>query len=149
MKIRRSYSRLISTMLTVNCLFGRTSKLRVTGLCEGIHRIDSPHKGPVTRKTLQFTTSSRIFLDCVIYGVCCGLIFNRHKIDIKTDLLVYKSHRKYPTCRQNLIYGIDINSTPVDINDNLSQIKVLDLYSLPCMLFKCMSTLLSSTPFIL
>ena len=40
----------------LNRLFRRsskkTSKLRVTGLCEGNHRwpVDSPHKGPVTRK---------------------------------------------------------------------------------------------------
>ena len=29
----------------------KTSKLRITGLCEGIHRwpVNSPHKGPVTR----------------------------------------------------------------------------------------------------
>ena len=34
----------------------QTSKLRVTGLCEGIHRwpVNSPNKGPVTRKTFQF-----------------------------------------------------------------------------------------------
>ena len=34
----------------------KTSKLRVTGLCEGIHRwpVNSPHKGPVTRKMFPF-----------------------------------------------------------------------------------------------
>ena len=34
----------------------KTSKLRVTGLCAGIHRspMNSPHKGPVTRKMFQF-----------------------------------------------------------------------------------------------
>ena len=41
----------------------KTPKLRVTGLCEGIHRwrlcegnspVNSPHKGPVTRKMLPF-----------------------------------------------------------------------------------------------
>ena len=33
-----------------------TSKLRVTGLCKGIYRspVNSPHKGPVTRKTFPF-----------------------------------------------------------------------------------------------
>ena len=33
-----------------------TSKLRVTGLCAGIHRwpVNSPHKGPVTRKMFPF-----------------------------------------------------------------------------------------------
>ena len=45
---------------SVNRLFRRRSKkiskLRVTGLCEGIHRspVDSPHKGPVTRKMFPF-----------------------------------------------------------------------------------------------
>ena len=43
-----------------NCLFGRrskkTSKLRVTGLCEGNPSVtgDSPHKGTVTRKVFPF-----------------------------------------------------------------------------------------------
>ena len=34
----------------------KTSKLRVTGLCEGIHRwpVNSPHKGPVTRTFFPF-----------------------------------------------------------------------------------------------
>ena len=44
----------------LNCLFGcrskETSKLRVTGLCAGIHRgpANSPHKRPVTRKMFPF-----------------------------------------------------------------------------------------------
>ena len=44
----------------LNCLFRRrskkTSKLCVTGLCEGIHwwPVNSPHKGPVTRKIFPF-----------------------------------------------------------------------------------------------
>ena len=34
----------------------KTSKLRVIGICAGIHRwpVNSPHKGPVTRKMFQF-----------------------------------------------------------------------------------------------
>ena len=48
----------------------KTSKLRVTGLCEGIHRwpVNSPHKWPVTRKMFPF--------DDVIMMLelfCCGL----------------------------------------------------------------------------
>ena len=31
-----------------------TSKLRVTGLCEGNWPVNSPHKGPVTRKMFPF-----------------------------------------------------------------------------------------------
>ena len=48
----------------LNCLLNRlfrrrskkTSKLRVTGLCREIHlwTVNSPHKGPVTRKMFQF-----------------------------------------------------------------------------------------------
>ena len=44
----------------LNCIFRRrwkkTSKRRVTGLCEGIHQwpVNSPHKGPVTRKMFPF-----------------------------------------------------------------------------------------------
>ena len=44
----------------LNCLFRRrskkTSKLRFTGLCVGIHRwpVNSPHKGPVTQKMFPF-----------------------------------------------------------------------------------------------
>ena len=44
----------------LNCILGRiskkTSKLRVTGLCAGIHRrpVNSPHKWPVTQKMFPF-----------------------------------------------------------------------------------------------
>ena len=44
----------------LNRLFGcrskKISKLRVTGLCGGIHRgpVNSPHKGPMTRKMFPF-----------------------------------------------------------------------------------------------
>ena len=37
-----------------SCADQRTSNLCVTGLCEGNSPVDSPHKGPVTRKTFQF-----------------------------------------------------------------------------------------------
>ena len=49
-----------STRAVLNRLFRgwsrKTLKLCVTGLCEGIHRwlLDSPHKGPVTRKIFPF-----------------------------------------------------------------------------------------------
>ena len=38
------------------CRSNKTSKLRVTGLCEGNSRwpVNSPHKGPVTRKMFPF-----------------------------------------------------------------------------------------------
>ena len=54
----------------LNCWIKRsskkTSKLRVTGLCAGIHRwpVNSPHKRPVTRKMLPF--------DDVIIEITCS-----------------------------------------------------------------------------
>ena len=47
----------------------KTSKLRVTGLCAGIHRgpVNSPHKRPVTRKMFPFYD---VIMDCLI--VCDG-----------------------------------------------------------------------------
>ena len=48
------------TRILLNGLFrprsNKTSKLRVTGLCEGVHRgpVNSPHRGPVTRKIFPF-----------------------------------------------------------------------------------------------
>ena len=54
----------VSNHKRIDCLLNRlfrsrskkTSKFRVTGLCEGIHRwpVNSPHKGPVTRKMFLF-----------------------------------------------------------------------------------------------
>ena len=49
----------------------KTSKLRVTGLCVGIHRssVNSPHKWPVTRKCFHLMTSSCINLvQCQLKG---------------------------------------------------------------------------------
>ena len=45
-----------------------TSKLCVTGLCEGIHRwpVNSPHKGPVTRKCFHLMTSSWLSVTCSV-----------------------------------------------------------------------------------
>ena len=51
-------------------LFGRrsknTSKLRVTGLCVGIHRgpVNSPHKWPVARKMVPFDD---VIMLCMMY----------------------------------------------------------------------------------
>ena len=57
----------------LNRLFGRrsrkTSKLRVIGLCVGIHRgpLNSPHKWPVTRKMFPFEdVYSVIVISCMI-----------------------------------------------------------------------------------
>ena len=46
------------------CRSKKTSKLRVTDLCEGNNRwpVDSPHKGPVTRKMFPFDDVTMILL---------------------------------------------------------------------------------------
>ena len=79
----------------LNCLFRRrskkTSKLRVTGICEGNSPVNSPHKWPVTRKMFPFDDVImhcrvfRSFFNCRIKtgsgGVCChnarGRVRNR------------------------------------------------------------------------
>ena len=46
----------------------KTSKLRVTGLCEGNSPgVNSPHKGPVTRKTFPFND---VIMVCVFLHIC-------------------------------------------------------------------------------
>ena len=56
----------------LNRLFKRrsqkTSKLRVTGLCEGNSPVNSPHKGPVTRKMLPFD-------DVIMWGKWSVVLF--------------------------------------------------------------------------
>ena len=67
------------------CLFNRlfrrrskkTSKLRVTGLCAGNSPgpVNSPHKGPVTRKMLPFdNVIMRICITIWFAMLCCGLL---------------------------------------------------------------------------
>ena len=55
----------------------KTSKLRVTGLCVGIHRapVNSPHKWPVSRKMFPFDD---VIMYCAGYFVLCwaGIIHN-------------------------------------------------------------------------
>ena len=59
----------------LNRLFRRrlkkTSKLRVTGLCAGIHRgpVNSPHKWPVTRKMFPFDD----VIMCISRYICMNL----------------------------------------------------------------------------
>ena len=50
------------------CRSKKTSKLRVTGLCEGIHRwpVNSPHKGPVTRKMFPLDD---VIITCNVYTI--------------------------------------------------------------------------------
>ena len=75
----------VSNLRRVDCLLNRlfvheskeTLKLRVTVLCEGNHRrpVDSPHKGPVTRKMFPFDDVTMI--DTKLYDRSW---FNRVKI---------------------------------------------------------------------
>ena len=70
----------------LNHLFRRrskkTSKLRVTGLCVGNSPgpVNSPHKGPVTRKMFPFDdvimTTHRHWIHINVYRVSCGGVFN-------------------------------------------------------------------------
>ena len=54
----------------------KTPKLRVTGLCAGIHRLpaNSPHKGPITRKLFHLMTSS-----CCTYIRCNLRIYENQR----------------------------------------------------------------------
>ena len=58
----------------LNCLFRRrskkTSKLRVTGLCERNWSVNSPHKGPVTPKMFPFHDDYH-HAALLCYCVCC------------------------------------------------------------------------------
>ena len=76
---RRNERSGVSNHRGLDCLLDRlfrkkTSKLRVTGTCEGIQRwpVDSPHKGPVTRKMSPFDyvimQSSAM---CILCGIYC------------------------------------------------------------------------------
>ena len=61
----------------LNCLFGRrskkTSKLRVTGLCVGNSPgpVNSPHKGPVTRKMFPFDDVIMVTYISKVIRRCC------------------------------------------------------------------------------
>ena len=63
----------------LNRLFRRrskkTSKLRVTGLCVGNSPgpVNSPHKGPVTRKMFPFDDVIMLFRE--LFTVCCALLW--------------------------------------------------------------------------
>ena len=68
----------------------KTSKLRVTGLCRGIHQwsVDSPHKGPVTRKMFSFD-------DVIMYTVCSWYMPSKLDSVIVNDVFYdsVKTHR--------------------------------------------------------
>ena len=85
-----------------DCLFRHrskeSSKLRVTGLCAGIHRrpVNSPHKCPVTRKMFPFDdvimiihSSAFYFVSLILDKQIAFFIHNTtHKRDIKITALV-------------------------------------------------------------
>ena len=53
----------------------KTSKLRVTGLCEGNSPVNSPHKGAVTRKCFHLMMSSQLIHQC---GNFCRFNFKHY-----------------------------------------------------------------------
>ena len=67
----------VSNHRRLDCLLDRmfrrrsrkTSKPRVTGLCEGNSPVNSPHKGPVTRTNFHLMTSSWINYGCWIMSL--------------------------------------------------------------------------------
>ena len=65
-----------------NRLFGRrskkTSKLRVTGLCEGKWPVNSPHKWPVPRKMFPFENIIMIYADICL---TCTLVTEINRND--------------------------------------------------------------------
>ena len=54
----------------------KTSKLRVNGFCKG-SRVDSAHKGPVTRKMFPFDDVIMSY-----FGVCVGFYNKQNKTQI-------------------------------------------------------------------
>ena len=76
----------------LTCLFRRrskkTSNLRVTGLCVGISPgpVNSPHKGPVTRKMFPFDD---VIMKTTNRVRCCYNAVN----------FLTKPHTRYPICR--------------------------------------------------
>ena len=75
----------------------KTSKLRVTGLCEGNPPVDSPHKGPVTRKLFPFVDvcSRRKTFPC--HDVIMGHLFDyyiRNRGSLNT-MPIYDSVRNF------------------------------------------------------
>ena len=65
----------------LNCLFRlkskKTSKVHVSGLCEGKHQwpVDSPHKRPVTRKCFHLVTSSWHGLVLLCFVMAMSAVF--------------------------------------------------------------------------
>ena len=90
----------ITSLKIVNT--NKTSKLRVTGLCAGIHRwpVNSPHKGPVTRsvdvffETFDDSTEWPEDQSCKVIG---DLMQNKDRFPINRDF-----HYIYGRC---YLYG--------------------------------------------
>ena len=92
-------SQITSLTALLNRLFGRrskkTSKLRVTGLCAGNSPgpVNSPHKGPVTRKMFPFDDvimhSMRLFTQYISEGIH---IPRKHSIEDSNTLECKDGH---------------------------------------------------------
>ena len=76
------------------CRSNKTSKLRVTGLCEGNSpvTVNSPHKGPVTRKMVSFAD--------VLMVNCNGFAPFQHQIFCSDAIIrrLLQGHAFYHTC---------------------------------------------------
>ena len=57
------------------CRSKKTSKLRVTGLCEGNSPVNSPHKGPVTRKIFPFD-------DVIMFPILYGGMYGGNELSV-------------------------------------------------------------------
>ena len=74
------------------CRSKKTLKLRVTGLCKGIHRwlVNFPHKGPVTRKMFPFD-------DVIMPSTICQWVAITWKNDEVPDYCPSNDHQvTYP-----------------------------------------------------
>ena len=90
----------------LNRLFGhrskKTIKLRITGLCAGIHRspVSSPHKGPVTRKMFPF--------DDVIMP---SHIFKKTMLSVKPINTTLRFTVWHHTCASSKEWGTAVSQT--------------------------------------
>ena len=84
----------------------KTSRLRVSGLCVGIHRwpVNSPHKGPVTRKMFAFDDVIMVMsvtYAVVRHGVILIRMVKRFRINIQC--LLHPSTLPKPVKEQAVI----------------------------------------------
>ena len=79
------------------CRSKKTSKFRVTGLCAGNHRwpLNSPHKGPVTRKMFPFH-------GVIMYAISSNIMNQHHRICLTYVIINHPSYVILRSCVCNL-----------------------------------------------